>query len=230
MDTDNHIKLGRFTKDITGQQFGHLAVLGYEGKNNHGQTMWRCLCDCGKEAVVVKGELTGKRGTKTCGCSHWKHGMVGTAEYKTWRTMLNRCNDPENSSYGGRGIFVCERWKEFQSFFADMGIRPSDDHSIDRIDNDKGYECGQCPDCLSRGTVKLNCQWSTRTEQGRNKRNNVFLTHDGLTMTISAWSEKLGIGITTLFFRLRNGWSVADVLTRPVGKNGPKKQPSSTQP
>lgn len=85
MDTDNHIKLGIFTKDITGQKFHHLTVIGYAGKNKHGQTMWKCLCDCGNECVVVKSELTGKRGTKTCGCSHFKqNGMVRSPEYMTY--------------------------------------------------------------------------------------------------------------------------------------------------
>lgn len=91
----------------------------------------------------------------------WKvtHGASLTPEYRTWAAMRQRCLNPRSSrypTYGGRGITICERWSNFTAFLADMGPRPSPDHSLDRIDNDKGYE-------------PSNCRWATRSQQQRNK-------------------------------------------------------------
>lgn len=105
------------------------------------------------------------------------HGAGGydrrTTEYNTWVGMVQRCTNPKNIGwrlYGGRGIAVCERWRwSFESFLADMGAKPSPTHSIDRIDNDRGYDCGACPDCIERN-ARANCRWATPTEQSRNRR------------------------------------------------------------
>jgi hypothetical protein len=89
--------------------------------------------------------------------------------YRAWNNLKKRCNNPNNISfvyYGGRGIKVCRRWKKFENFIADMGLPPSEKHSIDRIDNDGNYE-------------PSNCRWATREEQANNKSNNKFITHNG---------------------------------------------------
>lgn len=120
--------------------------------------------------------------------------------------MVDRCENPQNkafSHYGGRGIAVCARWRSFKDFLTDAGSRPSPKHSIDRIDNDRGYEPG-------------NVRWATQKEQTRNTRANKLLTFNGETLCMSEWAERTGIGSPTIRTRLVLGWSVADALTRPV--------------
>lgn len=148
-----------------------------------------------------------------------KPGCRRTPEYACWWAMRDRCNNqshPHYQDYGGRGIRVCERWAEsLAAFREDMGPRPSPRHSVDRIDNTKGYDCGKCPDCDSRG-AKPNCRWATATEQMRNRRDNQMLTHEGMTLWVGDWARLLGINRVTLKGRLRAGWSVEKAFTTPV--------------
>jgi len=121
--------------------------------------------------------------------------------------MLNRCrneNEGNYHNYGGRGIAVCERWKEsFEKFFEDMGPRPSVKHSIDRIDNDGNYEPG-------------NCRWATSKEQSRNKRVNYLVSHDGETKCVSEWAEKHGLKSSVLYYRLvKLGWTFEKSVSWP---------------
>jgi len=120
--------------------------------------------------------------------------------------MIARCTYPSVKAYrfyGARGIKVCERWRTFENFLADMGERPAG-MSIDRVDNAKGYEPG-------------NCRWATDTEQHRNRTDNKFLTFQGKTLTIAGWAELLGIDRHTLADRIRkSGWTVEKALTTPV--------------
>ena len=117
--------------------------------------------------------------------------------------MKQRCrntNDPQFDYYGGRGIKVCERWLElFDNFYADMGARPSPKHSIDRINNDGNYEPG-------------NCRWATAQEQATNRRNNVFIEYDGKTQHVSAWAREIGVCDSTIYYRLKEGWPLEQVL------------------
>jgi hypothetical protein len=151
---------------------------------------------------------------RSCGCrgGSWKHGGAEgrklTPEYLSWCSMRDRCRRPKCKSfarYGGRGIKVCERWNDFANFLADMGKRPSPQHSIDRIDNDGDYEPG-------------NCRWSARLEQARNTRitkDAKRLEHDGRVQTISEWAEQLGISRSSIKLRLRNGWPIQRALREP---------------
>lgn len=136
-----------------------------------------------------------------------KHGMHKSPENIAWRHMKDRCSNPKSQRfdrYGGRGISVCERWaNSFEAFYEDLGPRPSSEHSIERIDNDGNYEPG-------------NVIWALREQQENNKSTNVFLTHDGETLTLAQWSRKLGIEKKTLSHRLKAGWSVDLALTTPV--------------
>ena len=148
-------------KDLTGQRFGRLVVIGREGSTAQGTATWRCLCDCGNECVVEGAKLR-KGNTKSCGCLHndaarqrrTTHGKSGTRIYAIWKTMIQRCSNPCNKNYdryGGRGITVCTEWRnDFQKFYEWSKESGYDENApvgrctIDRIDNDKGYSPDNC--------------------------------------------------------------------------------------
>ncbi len=127
-----------------------------------------------------------------------------TAEYKAWDGIKTRCRDQENQNYGGRGIVVCERWlNSFESFLEDMGKRPSNLYSIDRIDNNGNYE-------------PSNCRWATKSEQALNRRTNHLLTVDGATRTIHEWSIEYGIPHAALWQRVNSlGWTHERAVKQP---------------
>lgn len=123
--------------------------------------------------------------------------------------MLSRCSGPKNSqfkNYGGRGVHVCDRWRDFAAFLSDMGL-PPDGLSIDRIDNNRGYE-------------PSNCRWATTKEQARNKRTNVFVEFGGERLAVQEWADRLGCEHATLRRRLKL-WGVELALTTPVTKCKP---------
>lgn len=148
-----------------GQRFGMLTVMSEVGK--HGTyRMFRLKCDCGATVIHRLNHL--RRSThpvQSCGClqtqgNHRTHGFSGTPTYKTWTGMKSRCSNPSHKSfrdYGGRGIKVCKRWQLFENFLTDMGQRPSENHEIDRIDNEENYKPG-------------NCHWVLRRDHARNRR------------------------------------------------------------
>lgn len=135
------------------------------------------------------------------------HGGTGTPEYEAWRHMVRRCvnpKDPAYKYYGARGIGVCDRWRDdFLVFLTDMGLRPSSNHSLDRIDNQKSYS----PD---------NCRWATWIEQNNNRRNSRILTYDGKSQSVAQWAVALGMKEDTIRKRLNRGWSAEKTLTHPL--------------
>lgn len=136
---------------------------------------------------------------------HTKDGKISRI-YRVWGSMVGRCLSPSNTgykNYGGRGIKVCERWLDFKNFFADMGEAPTPKHSIDRIDNDGDYE-------------PSNCKWSTKKEQGNNKRTNRLIEYRGRTQTAQQWSDELGIKLNTLTSRLDSGMDSEEAFAKPV--------------
>ena len=199
-----------------GDRFERWTVVreAVRGKSGHRHQWVRC--DCGVERSVPCRALRAGR-SKGCGCERLevvtaratKHGKHKSPEYTAWRNIMNRClnpNHPQFKDWGGRGITVVDEWRGlggFERFFEHVGERPSDGHSIDRIDNDGDYRPG-------------NVRWSTRSEQGRNKSNNRMLTHDGRTACVARWSEVTGIHQATITGRVNRGWSVERALTTPV--------------
>lgn len=129
--------------------------------------------------------------------------MKRPPEYGVWRQMRNRCSNPNNTSYpwyGGRGVSVCQEWASFERFMADMGPRPSADHSIDRIDSNGNYE-------------PSNCRWATRAEQQHNRHDNVWLELNGRRQLIGDWAAELGVTRQAISKRLRKGWPLERALS-----------------
>lgn len=195
-------------QDLTGKKFGRLLVKAFAGNRR-----WICLCDCGAELEFSAPNLfTGA--TKSCGClradNQTTHGKSRSLEYASWQNMLGRCQYPSALNwhrYGGRGIKVCAEWQTFENFLADMGPKPTPDHSIERRDNNSGYS----PD---------NCYWATRSEQQHNKcDSHPPITFMGRTLHPADWARSLGMKRRTLMSRLRRGWTVDRALTKPVSNN-----------
>ena len=135
------------------------------------------------------------------------HGMSRTPEYKAWDGMKQRCFNPNHKSYsdyGGRGITVCDRWQNsFETFLADMGVKPTSKHSLDRINNDGDYS----PD---------NCRWATKAEQQNNRTNNHLITINNETWTMAQWEKKMGYEENVIRQRLKYGWSEYRAVMTPV--------------
>lgn len=166
-----------------GQVFGLLTVVNEIPERKNGQVVWNCLCECGNYSAVVNGNL--QSGTTTsCGCiqkhrlveNRTKHGMVNTREYAIWKGMRSRCNNPNRAKfadYGARGINICAQWGDFAVFFKDMGPCPPG-FSIERIDNDKGYEPANCVWASSYTQA-----WNTRKRNHETGVRGVRLTTSG---------------------------------------------------
>lgn len=197
------------------RKFGRLKVL-YETEphikpSGQSMTKYHCICDCGKEVDVVGSKLrTGH--TTSCGCHRkellYKHGYGKLRIYRIWQAMISRCyykGDAGYKYYGGRGISVCELWLNdflsFKNWAVSNGYK--DYLTIDRIDTNGNYE-------------PSNCRWATYKEQANNKRNNRILTVNGVSMTVSEWSDKTGISPKAIYGRIAKGWDSERVVTTPL--------------
>ena len=216
MDKTEYTKCSSRVKDETGNTYGELTVLCFGGTHTTSGGIhiarWICKCGCGRIVNKLGSNIrAGKTKCKKCGTrkTHGQgRGGHPTPEYQCWISMRSRCYRKSchaYHNYGGRGIFVCDRWDRFENFYSDMGPRPSPNHSIERIDNNGIYS-------------PQNCRWATRKEQQNNMRVNNTITHNGITLNVTEWAEKLNINRATLFTRLRHGWSAEKVLTTPVRK------------
>lgn len=189
-------------KDLTGQKFGYLTAIRFSHMEK-GRSKWYFRCECGKEVLRDSHDI--KRQVKagylpSCGCKHrehfskalTRHGMAATPIWNVWHSMKQRCTDPNAQAwknYGGRGIKVCERWLEkFENFYADMGPTYKAGLTLDRIDVNGNYE-------------PSNCRWITMRKQANNKRNNVRIGD----LTIAEFARKHGLGVTTVYYRIKNG-------------------------
>lgn len=198
-------------KDLTGKKFSRLSVIRRAGNAPRGKVRWECTCDCGN-ILSVRSDSLASGNTKSCGCFHvdrtvessTRHGMSRTRVHRTWIGMLSRCNDKNDTRYGGRGICVCERWQVFENFFADMGYPPSASHSIERLDNNGNYGPG-------------NCCWATTEQQANNRRTNRIITFDSRSLNVKQWSGIVGISASLIIQRIdKLGWSEERALTQKV--------------
>lgn len=175
-----------------------------------GENRWfaRYRCRCGGEFETATANVASGK-TKSCGCigrsaigdRSRTHGKSGSRTYEIWCGMHKRCNDPtcgHYQRYGGRGIRVCDRWQEFAAFLADMGEAPAG-MSLDRIDNDTGYEPG-------------NCRWATLREQARNMRTSRRLTIRGVSKTVAEWAESSTASYKVVHRRLQRGWTPEEAV------------------
>ncbi|MCI0737544.1 MAG: hypothetical protein L0Y72_00775 [Gemmataceae bacterium] len=195
------------------QIFGRLTVIG-EAPKRRKKRVALCRCKCGAVKPVLY-QLLRNGKARSCGClrreevakKNHKHGHdvrgKRTAEYRVWLNMLFRCYNKSADrydQYGGRGIRVSERWKtSFANFLADMGPRPSPNHSIDRKDNNGNYEPG-------------NCRWATRKEQARNTSKTRLVEIRGRMLCLSDAAKDQGIDKSTVYSRMRKGESIEKAL------------------
>lgn len=147
--------------------------------------------------------MSEKRGNR------WVHGCAikgrESAEYRTWKGIVQRCTDanaPIYRYYGGRGVTICDRWRSFEAFLADVGFKPNPTVSLDRIDNDRGYEPG-------------NVRWASKRDQARNRRSNHILTAHGESLPLVEWAARLGVSHASILSRIARGWTVEAALLTP---------------
>lgn len=213
-----YTKLYKFTLpilvDIMGKRFGRLLVVGLAGKpEGSPQYKFECLCDCGIFRSVNWTSLQ-NGSTRSCGCLNREltkqrcttHGKSHTKEWQILHQIKARCTNPNNVSwdrYGGRGIKVCQRWLDsYDDFFADVGHRPSNRHSLDRINNDGNYEPG-------------NVRWATMVEQSRNTRRNKMYEWKGNSYCVTDLADAVGMPRMRLASRLRAGWALERAINQP---------------
>ena len=184
--------------DLTGKKFGKLTVISRAGTDHCKHVIWNCICDCGNKKVLRSNSLTIHH-QQSCGCEtsnilsklSKKHGHNTdfngkSSTYNSWDNMIQRCHNPKNTNYiryGAKGTSVCDRWRVkdgFSNFILDMGEKPTPKHSIDRIDNSKGYYAD-------------NCRWATRKEQHRNKTTNIWYEYNGDRMILTDWANRLKV-------------------------------------
>lgn len=198
--------MGKFV-DLTGQVFGRWTVVERSPENRHGKPAWVCVCTCGNSSIVA-GSALRMGESRSCGCysrevsaetlraAATKHGMYNTPEYFRWVSIKLRCYHKSHHAYpryGGRGIVMCDRWRNsFADFLSDVGAPPSPEHTLDRINNDGNYEL-------------TNVRWATRKEQANNRRNNVRITYNGVTKTQAEWAVEAGITPEGIAYRHKHG-------------------------
>lgn len=204
-DVKGKFKKGNGLQDLSGERFGRLVAVKLSEKRSGRKTFWDCLCDCGNKKTVRTDSL--KDGSvRSCGCLKKEqdkknlpngqgvvtHGLSKERIYRTWNGMKRRCedkNDERYSSYGERGIKVCDEWQDVVVFSEWALSNGYEEHlTIDRIDVNGNYE-------------PSNCQWATWSEQAKNKRNSVRIEYDGKSQLIGEWCEELGLNLGTITTR-----------------------------
>lgn len=216
----------RKRQDITGQKFGRLTAMAFSHIGKNKQRVWRCICDCGNESFVSINTLR-YGASQSCGClrselrakKNKTHGMKGTPEYRRWQEMKTRCMNP-NRDPAYFGLYIYPEWIEsFELFYEHIGPMPSGRMTVDRIQNNKGYEPG-------------NVRWATITQQARNRTNNRLVTMNGETRCVSEWIEKLGLQEhrSLVYGRLRRGLPLEKVFYKgSLSNNLYNRSPEATE-
>lgn len=212
------MRMAQFKNDLMNQRFGRLVAMHIDPSPSS-RTKWVCKCDCGETFSAMRSNLLGG-GSTSCGCSKATHGHSRKGKMSptmsSWSAMMSRCRDANSPSfkhYNSRGITVCRRWAEgedglsgFSCFLEDMGVRPSLEYSIERVDNDLGY-------------YPANCEWASRKAQALNRTTTRFFLHEGKKKTIEDLSEQTGITQDSLRWRLtRKNIPLEIALSLPVQK------------
>lgn len=197
-------------EDLTGRKFGRLTVIERCKENTkQGKPRWICKCDCGNEHIVSSACLKSGK-VRSCGCLSkdtirtYKHGMTHTKLHSVWHNMKDRCyreKHPSYQRYGGRGIYVCDKWKDDFISFYEWAIENGYEEglSLDRIDNDGPYS-------------PKNCRWVTMEQQANNRCANHMVTYRGETKTLTEWSKVFNCSYAMILRRLESGWSVDRAL------------------
>lgn len=200
--------------DMAGKRYSSIVAMHVVGRSTSGDLKWQFQCDCGTEfqangyyariGKIVSCPVCAAERTRLASV---KHGLTETPEFEIWTGIHTRCCNPKSTAfknYGGRGISICDRWKDsFSNFLADMGKRPSPIHSIERSDNEGNYEPG-------------NCYWATPYEQANNKRTNLKVTIDGVTKNLSEWARQFNVQVSTASLRHKQGLRGIDIFTSTV--------------
>lgn len=199
--------------DLIGKRYERLSVKNIFGKDNHGN-VYECVCDCGNIVYIPRRSLVGKN-TMSCGCLRKemtikrtkKHGERHTRLYRTWYSIKDRCCNSKCKAYmnyGGRGITICDEWKDSYILFRDWALHNgySDNLTIDRIDNNGNYE-------------PINCRWVDRITQANNKRNNIFYKISDIKIPLAQYCRQNNLPYKLIVNRLRYGWSLEDAINKP---------------
>ena len=202
--------------DLTGQKFGRLTVLYRVENDRHNKAQWLCECECGARKII-NGQSLVRGATTSCGCfnrevssrigpenTQYSHGGYGTRLYHIWCGMKRRCFTKSNKDYpryGGRGITVCEEWRDSFKAFSDWALANGYrwDLTIDRIDNDGPY-------------APWNCRWAANGMQANNRRCTIALTVGAETLPLAEWSRKTGVSLGTIYGRYRKGWTPQEII------------------
>lgn len=207
----------KYSTGLEGQRFNRTIIVSFSHQEKECKGFryyWKCLCDCGTEHIAdARAMFRGM--VQSCGCLgreklelRTKHGHTRrgkrTPECTSWHKLRQRIYNPRQKwfhLYGGRGLRCCEGFNDFSNFLRVVGPRPLN-CSIDRINNEGHYSCGQCDECAREGW-KMNVRWATTDEQNGNKRNTIFLTFGGKRLPLFWWAKQIGLPRWRLYHAYR---------------------------
>ena len=198
-------------KNLIGEKFGYLEVVGRAPNTKDGKARWKCICKCGGTTIATSNDLISKH-TQSCGCkkfeSHNKrHGQTKTDIHNKWCSMRQRCYDTNHKCYlryGAVGITVCDEWNKSFEAFRDWSYAHGykEGLSIDRIDNTKGYS----PE---------NCRWVPWCEQSKNRRSNIMITYSEKTQPLKTWCDELNLNYHLIWQRMRKyGYTFEQAISK----------------
>lgn len=223
---------------MIGKKYGNLLVtqLGlYHTKSKKRRHYFYCVCDCGNIFFAEVSKIKSGH-TTSCGCVHkerqlhavtrhgdsnWSGKKERNVVYSKWVSVKARCLYPSSPGYyryGGKGITICNGYRyNYPKFKEDLGIQPTTEHSLDRINPALNYSCGGCEQCIENNWP-MNIRWADKDTQANNKQNCVYLDVDGAKMSAAQLARKLNVNDTTIRERVRSGWSTEKILSTPIRK------------